>query len=74
MYLGTANRIVVSGFDRQGVVDKAKEIYNNEGYQIWNSLDKELHLYRWIRYGKEQKWEYKIELYKPDFEIIRKNE
>lgn len=65
MYLGKALRVCISGFDKQSVIDGAKEYCNKNGYKIWVDVYKEFRLFKW-------KWEYIIELYKPiDFEVIK---
>ncbi len=70
MYLGKAETIVISGFDKQNVIDGAKKYCdNNEGWMLCSDVYETRKRLGWFKW----KTEYKIDLYKPiDFEIIKK--
>jgi len=61
----TALTFTLSGYNKQSVID-AGDSYckENEGWKIWSKTYSEFHLFKF-------KWEYKIDLYKPNFQIIR---
>jgi len=67
MYLGKASMITIASFDKQLVIDGAKEYCEkNEGWMIWNNVYSESKWKRWFTWQKE----YKIDLYKPiDFAV-----
>ena len=63
MKLGKALMLCVSESDKKTVINKAIEICEKEGYQIWYDTYRVFKFLKW-------KFEYKINLYKPlDFKI-----
>ena len=67
MYLGTAQQVTISGFDRDAVIIESNQYCKeNNGYKLWNDIYIKS---KWMG-GLKWKKQYNIDLYKPNYKII----